>query len=329
MESTLRELSLLEEKSALWRKHQQEQSELRRKCYEEEQRRIEEEYQRELVKIDEEFRRAAQKMKSDFSAQRRAVLRQHNGDKVSEGTVEEPHSNDKTQPKNDCSKTSYPKKDSPVSVPQSAISCDEECVAHTKGGEISKIIPADSTAVSFVSIRSLTSSANRSKRIRRCTRVYENVTMVFSECNTYETSAKQNGSDQPARRRRGRKRGDRHQLKTLLFDPGGYCVASVERVGLVWVYLPQSASTAVRCCHLCCVGKRCHSSIWKTSPSPVPRGGMLRTVSVRLLLSGTGNPEAIVGCISGVAEVDGGYKFTTRQCRLVRDRSRTCTPVRS
>ncbi|XP_062700602.1 uncharacterized protein LOC134284963 [Aedes albopictus] len=246
MESTMRELSLLEEKSKLWRKHHEEQKEFWRKYYEEEERRLEEEYQRELVKMEEEFEKAAQKMRADFSAKREAVLRQYDGSNVSEGTAEEPIPKcDKTQPQNDCSKTSCPKKvASSSSVQQSVISGDRVCTTHTK---CSKTISADSTAVSFISTRYLTSSTHSSNRmyteIPESESKYETEaveTMVFVMCDAYETCAKQNDSDQHARRRRGRMRGDRHQLKTMLFDPGGYCGEAVERVGSIWVYVPTA-----------------------------------------------------------------------------------------
>ncbi|XP_062703738.1 uncharacterized protein LOC134286176 [Aedes albopictus] len=272
MKSTFEiELSLLEEKSELWRKHNEEQSELRRKYYEEENRRIEEEYQRELVKIEEDFQRAAKRMKADFSAKMKAVLRQNSGCNVSEEAAVEPApAGDKTQPNNDCTRPSNPNKaDSseqhsqtkPLSkkstVPRSVINGEPEPTSHQRRGKMTKTVSADSpTADSYVSTRSLTSSIHRSNQISA------KVPESQPECKTnpvqtmifvYETSAEQFGLDQVAcrviyqpkmeqyfhhrrrrhrrrRRRHRRKEGNRHQLKTLLFDPGGYCVAAVERV---------------------------------------------------------------------------------------------------
>ncbi|XP_062703448.1 uncharacterized protein LOC134285839 [Aedes albopictus] len=249
MESTMRELSLLEEKSKLWRKHHEEQSEMWRKYYEEEQRRIEEEYQQELVKMEEEFEKAAQKMRADFSAKRKAVLRQYYGSKVSEGTVEEPIPiRDKTQPQNDCTKTSCPKKAvSSSSVQQSVISGDRVCTSHTKREELTKTAPADfPTAVSFVRAQSPTSPSHRSDVAENESEVKTNPakTMAFAACDVYGCCAKQNCSDVCARRRRDRKRGDRHRLKTLLFDPGGYCVLSS---GTSWLDLRVPTAIYIYC----------------------------------------------------------------------------------
>lgn len=249
---------------------------MRRKYYEEEKRRIEEDYQRELVKIDEEFQRAAQKMKSDFNAERKAVLRQHSGCKVSEEAVVEPAPvNDKTQPKNDCTRASNPNEaDSPEqpsqtkplpkksTVPRSVINGESESASYQRRGKLTKTTSADApTADLFVSSLSLTSSIHSSNQMSAKECETNSVkTMAFVKCDAYETCAEQIGSGKVAcrvlyhptikqyfqhshrrrrhrRRRRRRKQENCRHLKKLLFDPGGHCVVAVERGSLVCMYL--------------------------------------------------------------------------------------------
>ncbi|XP_062698210.1 uncharacterized protein LOC134284048 [Aedes albopictus] len=251
MDCTLRELSLLEEKNKLWRKEHAERV-----------KRMEQYYDQEIANIEEEFKRAVQKLNSDFSAQRKAILRQNSGCEVSNGAmVESIPSSDETQPKKYCTRAVDPKNadspetssqtkllSKPSTVSQSAINGDLESISHQERREITEMLSAGSpTAVSFVSIQSMTSALHKlgKKQIRYSIpkneiiydRVYDinprKTTINFVQCFAYGVCVNYDDADQVTDRvpypmgnekqcMRGSKQSKHHRLKPLLFDPGGY-----------------------------------------------------------------------------------------------------------
>lgn len=91
-----------------------------------------------------------------------------------------------------------------------------------------------------------------------------------------------------------------------------YNSGAVDGGSLFHPCLKQFASTMIWCCHLdevYCLANRYENShrisnhkyvafeFWKFNLSPAPRGGMLRMLALRFVLSGPGNPKTKVSRI--------------------------------
>ncbi|XP_062715730.1 uncharacterized protein LOC134291674 [Aedes albopictus] len=248
MESVEEELSLLEKKNELWRKQ-----------YDERVKIMELRYEQDLAKIDEEFREAVRKMESDFSARKEAVMRQYSGKSDCKVKVIKPNAPcDDTQPQKDCTRVSNPETaQSHEHYSQPMILMKISAVSRNIGigdrspqkrGANTKTIPADS------------SSAHKQEKQNAMPIAARKIRVACRK--PHPTMKEQHRHRRRRRRRRRSKQCNRHLLKILLFDPGGYHprqayqwvgrIPSVETVDdrLVRLYLPRFASTTVWCCHL-------------------------------------------------------------------------------
>ncbi|XP_062703536.1 uncharacterized protein LOC134285990 [Aedes albopictus] len=278
MESVVDELSLLEKKNELWRKD-----------YDERVKRMELHYEQDMAKIDEEFRKAVRKMELEFSARKEAVIRQYSGNAVSKGKVIKPiPQSDDAQPQKDCTSVSIPVGSSEQTsqamfllksaVSQNIVIGDRSL---QKKGEIIKTTPADSSSA-YKQGQNTMPFATRVIRVA---------------CRKPHPTMKEQHRYRRRRRRRHRrwKQGNRHQSKTLLFDPGGYCTVASSGTSQLdlrvcstihihdGMVLPSSEGSWLVCNVSKFISKFRIKIVQQMGFSllPVPRGGMLRTVPIR------------------------------------------------